>query len=219
MKHLPILATFILLLAVCASAAYWWLELFKPPARPIAAAPQPAPIPLSVESAAELFGGKLGDALASNFQLKGVIEDGPDGVAILVADGKPAQAVGVNMEAAPGVTVKEIHLQYVLLDQGGRIKRVDLPESPIAGVEFGAPAQDGTSAALAGASPTRATTTVYRSGGAMPMPVPNTNVGPIPGQMVGQMPGLLPGQMPQIRRPAGIGPPAFGAKPTSAPRS
>ncbi len=75
-----------------------------------------------------MFGGQTQVAVVSNYQLKGVVAPsaGSQGVAILSADNKPTQAVPVGREVVPGVTVKEVHPKYVLLSEGGVIKRVDL---------------------------------------------------------------------------------------------
>ena len=88
-----------------------------------------APPPL--DTAAKLLGGQATAAVASNFQLKGVIiaSDANESVAILSSNGKPEQAVRTNAEAAPGVTVKEINPSYVLLSEGGVSKRVELPKN------------------------------------------------------------------------------------------
>src|SRR5947209_3701798 len=119
LQGLPLVADFILFIALCASTAYWGLQLFKPQMRTVAAPPQAAPAATNIAAAAGLFGGRpAGMVVASNYQLKGVIAAGPDGVAILAVDSKPPQTVGVNMEVAPGVMVKEVHPQYVLLDEG-----------------------------------------------------------------------------------------------------
>jgi general secretion pathway protein C len=130
MKRLPVIASFVLFIAVCGSAAFWAMQLFKPPLRAVAAPPpasRPAP---RLEAAVELFGGRSNIAVATNFQLKGVVASGTPGesIAILSADGKPAQAVRANAEIIPGVVVKEVHARYVLLSEGGAIKRVELPE-------------------------------------------------------------------------------------------
>lgn len=130
MKQWPLVASFVLFIALCASVAYWAMQVFTPPVRP-AAAPPPAPQPApNLAAAAGLFGGRSNMAVASNFQLKGVIFSGnpASSVAILAADGKPAQAIRANTEVMPGVTVKEVHRKYVLLSDGGVIKRVELPE-------------------------------------------------------------------------------------------
>ena len=129
MKRLPLIASFVLFIALCASAAYWAMQLFKPPVRAVVAAPQmsqPAP---RLDAAASLLGGRSTAVVASNFQLKGVVvaSNATESVAILAANGKPAQAVRANEEVLPGVTVKEVHDRYVLLSEGGVIKRVELP--------------------------------------------------------------------------------------------
>jgi general secretion pathway protein C len=179
MKRLPLVADFILFIGLCVSAAYWGMQLFKPPVRPVTVAPQAAPVALNIDAAAGLFGGRpAGAVVASNFQLKGVIAAGPEGVAILSADGKPPQAVGVNMEAAPGVTLKEVHRQYVLLNEGGLIKRVDLPEGA-KGVELGGPAP----------------VPVEPSGASMPKPTMEINN------------GQMPSQQPPVNNRAGMAPP------------
>lgn len=132
MKRLPLVASFLLFVALCASIAYWGLQLFKPPLRPVAAPPRAVQAEVRPEAASALFGPRAGNvAVASNYQLRGVIFAGTarDSIAILSADGKPAQAVRVNSELLPGVTVKEVHREYVLLSEGGTTKRVELPES------------------------------------------------------------------------------------------
>lgn len=129
MKRLPELASFVLFIALCVSLAFWTMQLFKPPARAVTA-PPPAATEVDLQAAAGLFGGRSTVAAASNFQLKGVVaaEDGGDSVAILSANGKPAQAVRQGAEIVPGTVVKEVHKRYVLVSEGGVPKRVDLPE-------------------------------------------------------------------------------------------
>lgn len=132
MKRWPLVATFVLFIAVCISAAYWAMQLFKPPLRPVAAPPQAVQQAVPrLDAAAVLFGGRQTIAVASNFQLKGVViaSNADESVAILAAAGKPAQAVRNNSEVAPGVKVKEVHPRYVLLSEGGVVKRVELPEN------------------------------------------------------------------------------------------
>lgn len=128
MKRLPFILTVAAVAALSASLAYWGLQLFKPQQRPIAAAPAAqAPEP-SLEAAKGLFGGQTAVAVASNYQLKGVVAagDGRDSAAIVAVDGKPAVALAVGRDVAPGVTVKEVHPKYVLLSEGGVVKRIDL---------------------------------------------------------------------------------------------
>lgn len=128
MKRLPLLVTVLAVAALSASLAYWGLQLFKPQQRPIAAVPLQAAPEANIEAAKGLFGGQIAAAVVSNYQLKGVVAaNGPDSAAIIAADGKPAMAYGLGREVAPGVTVKEVHPKYVLLSDGGAVKRIDLP--------------------------------------------------------------------------------------------
>ena len=129
MKRLPLIASFVLFIALCVSAAYWAMQLFKPPLRAVAAPPQTAQSAPTLNRAAGLLGGRSTAVVASNFQLKGVVvaSNPAESVAILAANGKLAQAIRINKEVLPGVTLKEVHQDYVLLSEGDVIKRVELP--------------------------------------------------------------------------------------------
>lgn len=128
MKRLPLITSFILFIALCASAAYWAIQLFKPSVRAVAAPPQTAQHAPRLDAVADLFGGRSTFAVASNFQLKGAVVAGnpAESVAILSVNGKPARSVRINTEVAPGTTVKEVQRGYVLLSEGDTIKRVEL---------------------------------------------------------------------------------------------
>ena len=131
MKRWPLLTSFVLFIALCVSATYWGMQFYKPPARPIAAPPPAVQAPPDPRAAVVLFGGRQGPvAVATNYQLRGVVASGTSGesVAILSADGKPPEAVRANREIQPGVIVKEVHPRYVLLQENGVLKRVELPE-------------------------------------------------------------------------------------------
>ena len=132
MKRLPLITSFILFIALCASAAYWAMQYFKPPVRAVAAPIQAERTAPKLDAAAALLGGRPTAAIASNFQLKGVVVSGNPGesVAIMVANGKPPKSVRANHEVMPGITVKEVHRDHVLLSEGGTLKRVDLPANP-----------------------------------------------------------------------------------------
>ncbi len=199
MKRLPLAASFVLFILLCASLAYWGLQLFKPPVRPVAAPPRAAQAEIRPEAASALFGGRAGNVAASNYHLKGVIFSGNphDSVAILSANGKPAQAVRAGNEFLPDVKVREVHRDYVLLAEGRTVKRVDLPEN--------APAQLGAA--------TTAPVGVQRTP-TPPPPPPVTGVpsraqtaaaGGVPAPVV--PPGAVPPQLPalgqQPSQPAG----------------
>jgi len=129
MKRWPLISSFVLFIALCVSAAYWGMLLFKPPLRAVVAPPRSSLPPPRLDAAASLFGGHANAVVASNFQLKGVVvsSNPAESVAILSANGKPAKSVRTNAEILQGVTIKEINRGYVLLTEGGIIKRVDLP--------------------------------------------------------------------------------------------
>ncbi|MFC0167830.1 type II secretion system protein N [Pseudoduganella danionis] len=127
MKRLPLILTVFAVVLLSASLAYWALQLFKPAQRPLAAAPQPLAVPLNLEAAKGLFGGQISVVAASNYQLKGVVAaHGSDSAAIISVDGQPAMAYGQGREIAPGVTIKEVQAKYVVLSEGGALKRIEL---------------------------------------------------------------------------------------------
>lgn len=125
-KRLPLLFTVLALVLLVASSAYWFLQLYKPEQRPLAAAPAVALAEPSPEAAAYLFGGQPTAVAISNYQLTGVISAGSNSAVILVAEGSPPKAVRIGREIVPGVTVAEVHPKYVMLSEGGVMKRVDL---------------------------------------------------------------------------------------------
>lgn len=129
-KRLPLLISFVLFLALCASGAYWGTKLFKPKAREVVAPPPVAQAEIGIDGAVGLFGGKLVAAVASNYQLKGVISghDPRRGIAILSADGQPSEAIPAGKKSSSGVEVTEVHPQYVMLNESGVAKRLDMPE-------------------------------------------------------------------------------------------
>jgi general secretion pathway protein C len=47
-------------------------------------------------------------------------------VAIIVAEGSPPKALKVGKELVPGITLAEVHPRYVMLSDGGVMKRLDL---------------------------------------------------------------------------------------------
>lgn len=141
MKRLPLFFTIAAVAALAASLAYWALQVFKPAQRPIAPVQIAAAPELGVEPAKGLFGGQIVVAAISNYQLRGVVAAGVgrDSAAIIAVDGKPALALAVGREVASGVTVQEIHPKYVMLSEGGVVKRVDLASDGAAPGAPGAP--------------------------------------------------------------------------------
>ena len=158
MKRLPLLLTLLALVFLAVSATYWGMQLYKPQQRQIAAAP-PAGIPEPApDAAATLFGGQAATAVVTNYQLTGIVSAGRDSVAIIVADGQPPKALKVGRELAPGVTISEVHPRYVMLSDGGVMKRVELmadtkPAIPLSGGAAMPPQAPAMQAAPVGAMP------------------------------------------------------------------
>jgi general secretion pathway protein C len=137
-KRLPLLLSLLGVILLAVSLAYWILQLYQPPQRPIAAAPHAAQPDPAIDAAATLFGGQVAVASATNYQLTGVVADGSSSVAIIVADGTP-KALRVGKELAPGITLAEVHPRYVMLSDGGVMKRVDLATDAKAAAPMGGP--------------------------------------------------------------------------------
>ncbi len=180
MKRLPVpvtVATFGAIAALSASMAYWGMQLFKEQQRPIAAVVRQEAPPPPVDAAKSLFGGDIAVAVASNYQLKGVVAaiNGRHSVAIIAADGQPPKAYPIGAELAPGVKVQEVAPRHVVLSEGGMPKRIDLPAD--------APSSGGASAAML-----------------PPLPAPGM-AAPPPVQPTPQAPPPVPQNMPPPQTP------------------
>jgi general secretion pathway protein C len=177
------------------------MQLYKPQQRPIttvqtAALPEP-----SSDAAATLFGGQAVTNVVSNYQLTGIVSAGRDSVAILVADGQPPKALKIGRELAPGVSISEVHPKYIMLSEGGVMKRVDLvadsrPDIGLSGAPVGAP-QMGQLVAP----------------GAMPATEPQTS----PGAVQAPPPGEVNPVVPQGQEPPQEGPPPDVTPPPPPP--
>ena len=189
MKRLPLLFTLLALVVLSASAAYWVLQLYKPEQRPLAAAPPSAAPEPSVDAAASLFGGQAAAVVATNYQLTGVVAAGRDSVAILVADGSPPKALKLGKEVAAGVTVQEVHPRYVMLSEGGVLKRIELAADAKPNASMAPP--------VPGAAPQQP----------MPQAQPNVQGQVSPGPLNAPPPPAPPVQMPPPTR-------AMGQQPT-----
>jgi general secretion pathway protein C len=132
MKRWPVMTSFGLFIAVCMSAAYWAMQLFKPPLRPVTAPLAVTAPAINLEAASRLLGGRTtAVAVASNFQLKGVVVANRvnESLAIIGTDNQPTRPVTIHTDIVPGVTLKEVHPQYILLSDHGIDKRVALPDN------------------------------------------------------------------------------------------
>lgn len=125
-----------------AVAAYWVLRLIAAAPAVVAAAPgavllrDPDPA-----LAARLFGDlNTGPALASrNVQLGGVFFAGKQSSAVIAVDGRPARAVLLGQEAAPGMRLVEVRADGIVLDGDGRRTQYAVPPIAVAKSSASAP--------------------------------------------------------------------------------
>lgn len=130
MKRLPVIASFLLFLMLCASITYWLLQWMAPSTRPLIV-PMPVERALpEMSAAANLFGGNAEAISAISVQLSGIImaDRGADSVALIALPGKPARSLHVNAEVIEGLVVKKINSRSVVLSERGVDREVRLPE-------------------------------------------------------------------------------------------
>jgi len=127
---LTVAVNVVMIMVLCTSATYWALHLSTSQQRPVAVAPTPA---MQIDNAATalLFGSGSSSAIASNFQLLGIVlaPNVSDSVAIIVADDKPARALKIGSEIVLGATLQHINADHILISDNGVQKRVPLPSS------------------------------------------------------------------------------------------
>ena len=211
MKRLPLLLTLLALIFLAVSATYWGMQLYTKQDRPIAPAPMASLPEPSPDAAATLFGGQPVTAVASNYQLTGVVAAGRDSVAILVADGQPPKALKVGRELAPGVSISEVHPRYVMLSEGGVMRRVDLvadarPAIPLSGGAAALPMTPPAALAPPGAMPTaepQPAPGMVQQGGQVQLNAPQPSQPP-PGEV---NPVVPQGQEPPVEGPPSDVPP------------
>ncbi len=143
MQRAPVMLSFLWVVALCASLAYWLLQWFAPEPRAVAAPPESARAVPPVAAASALFGGRAQDPGGAAVQLRGILLAGRASVAIISAEGKPARALPVSAEVMPGLTVQKIAARTVVLSGRGAERELTLPafaaqEGGTAGAQTGA---------------------------------------------------------------------------------
>lgn len=230
-KRVPLVLSLVGLIVLAASLAYWILQLYQPPQRPLAAAPHSAMPDPAIDAAATLFGGQVAVASATNYQLTGIVSAGRDSVAIIVADGAPPKALRLGRELSPGIKLAEVHPRYVMLSDGGVLKRVDLPADVKAEAPGVNPGSNPAAMVPSGQPPQQVPLTPQAPAGdagpvlgaAIPpgaAPVENTPEPPMsPGAVSQQMPGSgqigptgqAPAQNTAAQAPVQMAPPTRGS--------
>jgi hypothetical protein len=118
----------------CGQLAYWAIRLMTPPP---AAAPAPMqavavrdPDPVLV---ARAFGQvDSGPPLAiANIQVAGVYAAGRDSAAVFIVGDKPAIAVRLGQEVAPGSTLVAVDRDSVTIESGGVRRQLRVPNPPV----------------------------------------------------------------------------------------
>jgi general secretion pathway protein C len=117
----------------CAQLAYWAIRLVTPP-------PVPAPAPAQAVAVhdpdpvliAREFGQVELDAPAAiaNIQLAGVYAAGRDSAAVFIVGDRPARAVRIGDEVAPGSKLVEVDPESVTLESGGVRRQLRVPNPP-----------------------------------------------------------------------------------------
>ncbi|MGV2905622.1 hypothetical protein ACNPP7_07525, partial [Achromobacter sp. AGC25] len=67
------------------------------------------------------------EVMRTQISVLGLIAAGPDGAAVLSVDGGPPLAYRAGGEVAPGILLRDIAVDAVTVEQGGRLNRLATP--------------------------------------------------------------------------------------------
>ena len=109
----------------CATAAWWGIELATHRAAPVNAAA--AHVPLSVDQASVLFGGKPAQKSAENIQLSGILALSQGAAAIVSVDGGPPKAVALGGLVGENGKLAEVRARSIVIDRHGAHSEIFLP--------------------------------------------------------------------------------------------
>lgn len=208
-KFAAVMLHLLMLVIVCAIAAYWAVRIMTPP--PASAPPlQPAAAPREAEPqlAARMMGlvQAASAQVASNIQAVGAFAAGRDSAAVLVIDGKPARVYLLNQEISGGTRLVEVRKDAVTVEQGGLRRDIALPVQELLAVGGSPPPagfsrEGNTLTAPTVGTPGQPAGVPPRSvppprPAAVPQPAPQPIPQPMPQQPVEQpqQPGVPPGQ-------------------------
>jgi general secretion pathway protein C len=124
----------------CAMAAYWAIRLLAPapasaPMAPAAEITRDADPRLAARLLGDASGGQF--ALASNVQVYGVFAAGKDSSAVVSVDGKPARAVFLGQDLAPGMRLVGVSGDRISIERDGVQSEAMVP--PLATARSSAP--------------------------------------------------------------------------------
>ncbi|MBC3932773.1 type II secretion system protein N [Undibacterium curvum] len=201
MKRLPVISGLIAFALLCMTLSFWGLKFFKVQSRGVAAPVQQS----TLEPGSGQWGGIFGDsalpqAAISNHQLKGVVlaRRANESAAVISTDGKPGRAVGIGAELAPGVVLKEVYAQYILISDNGALKRLELPQSAVIQLAATPPvAAYATPAAPENPNPSPVAPAGFPPHGAPANVPPGGAPMVVPGLPVASLPAVMPTGAPQ----------------------
>jgi general secretion pathway protein C len=130
MKRLPLLCSFILFILLCASVTYWVLQWTAPATRALQVRAPSEPTLPDIAAAAQLFGGASAAATITPLQLSGIIyaSKASERVAIIATEAKPARALRLHAEVAPGIIIKQINQRSVVVLENSQQRVIPLPK-------------------------------------------------------------------------------------------
>ena len=130
MKRLPLLCSFILFILLCASVTYWVLQWTAPATRALQLRAPSEPTLPDIAAAAQLFGGASAAATITPLQLSGIIyaSKASERVAIIATEAKPARALRLHAEVAPGIIIKQINQRSVVVLENSQQRVIPLPK-------------------------------------------------------------------------------------------
>lgn len=208
----PLAASLAMFALLCATIAYWALQLLSP-AVPIAPAgsladQRDAP---DLVAAGRLFGMPVGGrgaaqvAVASNIQVLGVAASEVRGSAVLAVDGKPPKAYMVGDAVGADAKLVEVRSDAAIIERNGARVELAAPQRPSVATLTSGPARtDASPAAVASPVPT-----------APPVPPPSVAAPPPPQPGPGPINGRSPGLPATTPAPAQLE--ATGAPATEQP--
>lgn len=129
------LATLAAFALLCASVAYWAMQLLAPraPIAPPANLGERQALP-QLRLASQLFGVAAstsdGTPQPSNIVVLGVLAAGARGSAILAIDGKPAKAFGIGDRLSASQVLHQVRPGAVVIDAGGLRSELPAPLKP-----------------------------------------------------------------------------------------
>jgi general secretion pathway protein C len=122
-KYISQACSVFLFLLLCASLTYWTLFFTTQPTHKVALSSVNEMPQVVLSDAMSLFGGSSNNDSRFPLFLRGVILSGESGasLAIIGAPGAPQKLIQRGAELMPGITLQEIHANYiVVLDHGLR---------------------------------------------------------------------------------------------------